>query len=84
MGQYINPPDMSKEDWLAKYGQEVEPVFPLEDDSKALICLVENPFFTAAAVCFDQGEWDEFTRRDDPRPRRWFIVPKTELQSVVD
>lgn len=83
MGQYINPSDMTKEAWLEKHGTEVEPVWPLENDSKMLVCLVLNPVgFTAAALCFDQGEWDEFTRPDDLRPKRWFIVSIEDLKAV--
>ncbi len=82
MGTYINPPGQSKEDWLAEHGMEVEPIYPLEDESLSLVCLVQNPLFSAAAVIFDEKEWGHFTRRDDDRPRRWFVVPTAKLDGV--
>ncbi len=83
MGQYINPPDMTKEAWLTQHATEVEPVYPLGDVSQSLICLVDNGLFTAAAVVFDEREWREFTDREDPRSKRWFVVPSADLEGVI-
>lgn len=38
------------------------------------MCLLNNGPFTAAAVAYNEGEWKELTREDDPRPRKWFII----------
>lgn len=83
MGQYINPTYTTKEAWLAENGVEIEPVWPIDQPDISLICLVDNGPFTAAAVVYDQREWDEFNRPDDPRPKRWFVVDTSELSGVV-
>lgn len=80
MGCYINPTNMTKENWLAKNGTRVEaPVLPRDGDDFELVCLLNNYTFTAAAVCFDKGELDMFSNVTDPRPRVWFQVPRDKL-----
>lgn len=83
MGIHINPRDMTKEEWLARHGTEVEPVWSLADPAKALVCLVDNGLFTAAGVILDDDEWVAITDPDDPRPRRWFLVEREELKEVI-
>ena len=69
MGYYINPQHTSKEQWLNDYGLEV-----IGDDVKwgrlpdmVLVCLVDNGPFTAAGICYDEVEFNEF-RGPDPTP----------------
>lgn len=43
---------------------------------KALICVVHNPMFEAAALCYDQREFDEFTRPDERRHREYVLLDR--------
>lgn len=80
---YINPPEGTKEEWLATHAlQEVRAIpgcFHYDETSDcALVCLVDNGPFTAAAVCYNNDEVQTFLHPDG-RPKRWFIVPKRAL-----
>ena len=71
MGFYINLPEAkNKADQLVKlYGAEKLPKAPpsfFTVEGKALICVVENPHFDAAAYCYSQGEFDAFTYVETP------------------
>jgi len=44
------------------------------------IVMVDNGFFTAAAIAFDARELKAFTDLDDVRPHRYFFVPREELR----
>ena len=78
MGYYINNTSKgvalsakNKADYLILDGaKEVTPNF-----QPNLICVVENPHFDAEAYCFDQREFELFTYKDDPRPKRWLTHP---------
>jgi len=85
MGIYINPVNGAiKELFLKKYGMEIT----LQDvkeftDYKgefAVVCLVNNGLFTAAAVMYNEREKQEFTRTSDPRPKTFFLVPKSVME----
>lgn len=80
MGCYVNPPEMSKEDWLEENGTlcNTIPVLDLESDELP-VCLVQNRLFSAAAVCCEQGKMIEFTRPDDSRKKVWYLVPIKKL-----
>lgn len=80
MGVYVNPADGSdKVEWLTENAVE-EDYGPPEswdarlDEGLLPVCLVDNGFFTAAAVIFDEREFIEATR-PDARPRIWYLVP---------
>ena len=82
MGCYINPKDCTKEEFLRKKGLEIlGPEWPSDDDY-ALICLVDNGVFTAAGICCSQWERDAFAV-EDGRPKRWFMVKKSELAEFM-
>ena len=88
MGYYINPTDgLTKEEFLAKYGTKISPVMAAEfnyiDDTGYLpVCWVNNGPFTAAAIAIDQREMDEF-QAPDPRPKKWYFVPKSVLNPFL-
>jgi len=79
MGFYINPPDGTKEKWLDENGIMVDPPpFWLKEKDLALVCLMDNGPFMAAAVCFSRQELAEFSR-DDGRVKFWYLVEKKKL-----
>ena len=45
-------------------------------EGKALVCVVENGFFDAAAYAYSPDEFIEFTRPDDRRRKRWLLLNK--------
>lgn len=84
MGLYINPPDMTKEDWLLANASAIVPPPKAFDDrpGERYVCHVNNGPFTAAAIAFNQRELKEFTRADDRRPKQWYSVPIERLNTL--
>ena len=80
MGQYINPPDMSKEDFLLKNGRllPVPPAWPTNYED-GLVVLVSNGSFNAAGICYSRREFAEFMDSRDTRPKTWWLVNKELL-----
>lgn len=81
MGLYINPPDMSKEDWLARHGTRISVPLGAWDFSsgRLVVCLVDNGAFTAAGIADSQDELEVFRWGGDPRPKQWYSVPSEKL-----
>jgi hypothetical protein len=81
MGFYINPSNMSKEDFLVIYGTPW--VMPTEDfnfNSDVLpVCWMHNGAFTAAGIAYSKKELHAFQNPSDTRNKRWFIVKKKHL-----
>ncbi len=79
MGYYINPPSGTKEEWLNNNGLEVTgPEWGLlatNFPGRVYVCLVDNGPFTAAAIAYNEQEFDVFNAPDDTRPRKWYVVP---------
>jgi hypothetical protein len=85
MGCYVNPKDMSKEQWLAENGKEIEPTKTWDFSSDTLpVCLVRNSAFSAAAVGYQQGELEDFNDPADNRPTTWYEVSKAKLYEASD
>lgn len=84
MGIYVNPTDGStKEQWLAKHGEQIaRPSWP-PPQGRAIVCLVDNRIFTAAGVCDTERELRAFTGPTDHRPKKWFTVPCAALADPV-
>lgn len=82
MGYYINPRDMSKEQWLKIHGRPINAEdIPTETMDKEMpVCLVSNGAFTAAAICYCEEEWEEFRSPRDFRPKEWYMVPRDKLR----
>jgi hypothetical protein len=89
MGYYINPRDgESAEHWLADHGVPVPQPDILtmvpDDGIHALVCLIDNGPFKAAAIIHDAMELKEFSYPGgydgrDWRPRRWYLVPRSQI-----
>jgi hypothetical protein len=85
MGCYINPKNMSKEDWLVEHAVSVQGPNDVElPPNHALICWVHNGLFSAAAVVYDEREIDAFTQPSDHRPKQWFVADREDLYKVSD
>lgn len=44
------------------------------EPDKAVICVVQNPGFEAAAFCYSMSEYQRFTYKLDLRPRTWIVI----------
>jgi hypothetical protein len=95
MGYYIGVingkrlPVTGKAKALLDHGDVIEVRFPQwdpEDKKNALICVVENGPFDAAAVIFSKGEFDAFYNDDisDSRPRRWLLMDRKKAFEVAN
>jgi len=86
MGCYVNPKDMSKEEWLNGFGERVNDVD--YDEAVKMGCLpvvlLDNGIFTAAGVAYSKQEADEFTAPDDRRPKTFYHVRRELLYDVSD
>lgn len=86
MGLYINPKDMTKEQFLIENGTQISHPLPakLIPQDKILVCLVYNAAFTAAGVVFNDYELEAFTSDTDLRKKEWFVLPIDVLPRVCD
>ena len=48
------------------------------------VVLLDNGMFKAAGVAYDEREYRDFTRDDDPRPRKVYTVSVEKLKEVSD
>jgi len=83
MGAYINPKVGEKEDFLREKGKRISAAqfgeFIYEDTTLLPVCLVDNGFFTAAAIAYDERKRDVFLR-PDPRPKRYYLCTIEDLK----
>jgi hypothetical protein len=86
MGCYVNPPDMSKEEFLKKNGSPLSKqefldanFDTLNAEGKMVVILVDNGPFTAAAIANSDRElkyWqDEKSSGRDYRPATYYTCP---------
>lgn len=85
MGAYVNPKDMTKEDWLKANAEGISPTAPVAIDAMSPnhlpVCLVDNGPFTAAGIAFNERELQAFNDPNDYRMKVWFWVPKEKLMN---
>jgi len=83
MGYYINPVNESKEEFLRKHGiaLSADEVKNFDFSGGTLpVCLIDNLYFTAAAIAYDAQERDCFLREPLDRPKKWFGVRRDWLK----
>lgn len=85
MGYYINPSNMTKEQYLIKHGKPIvtKPTFDQIADCSVLVCLINNGFFTAAGIAFNEAELETF-RSPDGRPKLWYLLSKEDAMAASD
>lgn len=49
----------------------------------AVICVVQNENFEAAAFCYSDDEFEQFTHPLDPRPKTWLWIEDRELVETL-
>ena len=87
MGSYINPPNMSKEQWLSLNAIRINPKEVIEHnlrDGMLAVCLIDNIGFTAAAILYNISETIAFLKDDSGRPKQFFLAAKEDLLKVSD
>ena len=88
MGYYINEPKMGARFKAAtlveEYGAEQTLPTPPSNvpPDKALVCVVENGLFDAAAFVFSDREYHEVIRPDG-RPRTWLLMDRAWVVMVT-
>ena len=87
MGFYINPKDMSKEEWFEKNKQRfvghVAPVnHYLKDDDYVVCVLVDNGPFTALAICYSNYEMRSLNMNDG-RWKIWAYFPRKIVEPYL-
>ena len=83
MGCYVNPENESKEAFLAREGRRVAVQDAAITEKELPVCLVNNGFFTAAAVAYSEDELEQFAYPDG-RPKTWYMVPQEKLLEASD
>jgi hypothetical protein len=80
MGFYIEGPAKGKADFIVK-NYEAERVTGfvnlakiLSEGKQALICVVDNGPFEAAAFAYSIDEFECFNDRKDTRPKEWLLM----------
>lgn len=85
MGFYLETPRYkNKAEQLIKMydAREVrmeEALDAIYDNKYAVICVIRNPNFDAAAFCYNLKEFRRFNHVDDDRPRRWLIIEDRDM-----
>lgn len=92
MGYYIEPPNCTKEQWLREHAIYLVPPGPdawstlqkFQDTHPGMlpVCLVQNPYFTAAGICFSQRELEAFMVPADSRRKTWYAASIERLKEV--
>ncbi len=93
MGYYIQGPSKGKVEMLMnQYGAHWMPPAeaPLSYEEipkdKAIVVVIENPLFEAAALCYNSREFEDlinFDVVDDPRPRTILIMDRAKAYELA-
>lgn len=85
MGAYIHPIGAKAEDFLSERGQEItlkQAKAHNDFGDKFLVVLVDNHIFKAAGIAFNKSEKEVFLDDWEQRPRKYYIVDKSQLLKV--
>jgi hypothetical protein len=80
MGYYVQGPAIGKAQFIVSEHDGVIISQPKEFNDvvndKAIICVVGNGAWEAAAYCYNEKEFEEFADPSDPRPKKWLVMDK--------
>ena len=84
MGNYINPKNCTKEEFLEMCGtmlprEEAKKLLP-SDEAKRLVCLVSNFAFTAALIVETPNDYEAVFDERDIRQKVFFSVKREDLK----
>lgn len=87
MGYYLQAPTHHNKAkyLLTKFGGKVLSCIPIsisDVPDQAVVCVVDNGLFEAAAVAYSDGELAAFNRHGDNRPKIWLVLDNR--QKVYD
>lgn len=89
MGFYIEVPiNLMKAEWIVGVHKGAKMIIQPEKfsdipEGKFLIIVVNNGLFEAAAVAYSESEFEEFTRADDTRSKKFLLLDReTTFQYV--
>jgi hypothetical protein len=87
MGFYIQGPALCKAQYIvSEYDGKIIPcpnAFSEIPQDKALLCVVNNGPFEAAAYCFSEREFEAFTESTDERRKTWLIMDKQKVHELT-
>jgi len=86
MGFYVNPENESKEEFLSnkmEFDSVSWDMLARMEPASLPVVLVDNGPFSAAGVAYNEQELSDFQDPNDPRPKRYFLVPIEELIPVT-
>lgn len=82
MGQYVDPSDCTKEEFLKAHGTILlrsQAESHSDFKNNLLVVLVDNGMFTAAGICYDKQEHSAWMADKSYRPMKYYLVPKEKL-----
>ena len=86
MGYYIQGSTTNKAGYCVDYHGAViipQPKSLAEvPEGKALVCVVKNVFFDAAAYAYSEQEFKEFSAPSDHRPKTWLLMDKALVEKL--
>ncbi len=89
MGFYIEVPQpKGKAQQLADLHGAIRLLTPPEafedvPEGQALICVINNGPFEAAALCHNAEEYGDFSDPNDLRPRQWMLLEKAMAHKLA-
>lgn len=89
MGYYIQGPMHGKAQMLMdRYGaknvsiEEAVKIIKEPDSKDAVVCVMDNGPFEAAAYIYNEDEWHAFMYPDDHRPKQWLRMSKEMCEAL--
>jgi len=85
VGYYLEVPEFKKKaDQLVRLHKATKisgPPYSISElpEKSVLVCVVENPSFDAAAVCYSDSELRDFNDPTDSRRKTWLLMDLDEV-----
>lgn len=69
----------------SQHGAEILDHIPTWDeaDGRAIVCVVENPLFEAAAYAYSPEELKVFANPSDHRPKTWLLMDRSKAEQLT-